>query len=185
MREYRFLVNRASVKVKLPDLADETTFHAEVNGQPIVVELSEAISPGQPFFIQVGGKPYQVELSERSDQGLTTVKINGASYVVQLGNKNRKAVLMSAMPDLAVKRRLVKSPRSDKGAIVAAMPGKVVLVRVKTGDLVEAKDVLLVVESMKMENEIVSPTSGTVTEVRVSEGDSVSVGEVMLVIGEA
>lgn len=64
------------------------------------------------------------------------------------------------------------------------MPGKVALLRVKTGDSVNMGDVLLVLESMKMETEVVSPMAGTVKEVRISEGSAVNLGEVMVLIDE-
>lgn len=184
MGEYRFLVNRNPFKVKLPDLANKTAFKAEVNCRPIVVELSEAISPGKPFFIQVGGKPYQVELGKHEESGLTTVKVNGASYIVQSENKSPKGALKPSISTFTVERRPVKTLRLGKGVVAASMPGKVVLVRVKAGDNVKAGDVLLVLESMKMENEIASPIGGSVKEVRISEGDAVNIGEVMVLINE-
>ncbi len=73
----------------------------------------------------------------------------------------------------------------DKGVIAASMPGKVVLLRVQAGQAVRVGDVLLVLESMKMENEIASPVSGTVKEVKVSEGSAVNIGEIMVVVSEA
>jgi biotin carboxyl carrier protein len=185
MDEYRFLVNRSPFKIRLHDLTSaKTTFKAEVNGRSIVVELSEAVSPGKPFFIQVGGKPYHVELGEHEEGGLTAVKVNGASYVVQSENKSPKRALKSSTSTFAVERMPVKTLRLGRGVVAASMPGKVVLVRVKAGDSVRAGDVLLVLESMKMENEIISPIRGSVKEVRVSEGDAVNVGEVIVVIDE-
>jgi len=63
--------------------------------------------------------------------------------------------------------------------ILAPMPGKVIRVLVKVGDHVEAGQGLLVVEAMKMQNEIRSPKSGTVERVLVKEGQPVTVGEVL------
>jgi biotin carboxyl carrier protein len=66
--------------------------------------------------------------------------------------------------------------------IVAPMPGKVVRVLVKVGDQVEASQGLLVVEAMKMQNEIRSPKSGTVERVLVQEGQAVNAGEVLCIV---
>ena len=66
--------------------------------------------------------------------------------------------------------------------IVAPMPGKVVRLLVKEGDKVEAGQGLLVVEAMKMQNEIRSPKSGTVERVLVAEGQAVNAGEVLCVV---
>lgn len=67
--------------------------------------------------------------------------------------------------------------------IVAPMPGKVVRLLVKAGDSVEPGQGLLVVEAMKMQNEIRSPKNGTVERVLVSEGQAVNAGEVLCVVG--
>ena len=185
MGEYRFLVNRKPFKVRLPDLLNKAAFEVEVNDRLTVVELSEAISRSKPFSVQIGGKPYQVEIGKHEENGLTTVEVNGASYMVQSENKGPRRALKPSMSAFAVERRPVKTLRLDKGVVAASMPGKVVLVRVKAGDSVKAGDVLLVLESMKMENEIVSPTSGFVKDVRISEGDAVNIGEIMVLIEEA
>ena len=62
------------------------------------------------------------------------------------------------------------------------MPGKVVRLLAKAGDAVEAGQGLLVVEAMKMQNEIRSPKSGTVERVLVTEGQTVNAGEVLCVV---
>jgi biotin carboxyl carrier protein len=66
--------------------------------------------------------------------------------------------------------------------LTAPMPGKVVRVLVKTGDTVAAKQPVVVVEAMKMENELRASREGTVAEIHVSEGMSVDAGALLLVI---
>ena len=65
----------------------------------------------------------------------------------------------------------------------APMPGTIVDVKVNVGDSVERAQVVIIMEAMKMENEIVAPVAGTVQAIRVKKGDSVNVGDVMAVIG--
>ena len=65
---------------------------------------------------------------------------------------------------------------------MAPMPGRVVRVLVKPGDEVAPRQGLVVVEAMKMENELSSPRAGTVREVTVSEGASVEAGRLLAVI---
>jgi biotin carboxyl carrier protein len=62
------------------------------------------------------------------------------------------------------------------------MPGKIVRILVKPGDSVLARQGLVVVEAMKMENELRAPKAGTVAEVRVTEGASVEAGAVLVVV---
>jgi biotin carboxyl carrier protein len=62
------------------------------------------------------------------------------------------------------------------------MPGRVVRILVKAGDAVAAKQPLVVVEAMKMENELASPKAGTIKEVVVGEGASVEAGRLLVVV---
>jgi biotin carboxyl carrier protein len=66
--------------------------------------------------------------------------------------------------------------------VLAPMPGKVVKVLVKPGDDVKARQGLVVVEAMKMENELRSPKDGRVAEVLVTEGASVEAGRLLVVV---
>ncbi len=68
-------------------------------------------------------------------------------------------------------------------AITAPMPGTILKVNVQNGDAVKAGQVLVVLEAMKMENEILAPKDGTVTQVVTSKGSNVDTGSVLLVLG--
>jgi biotin carboxyl carrier protein len=72
---------------------------------------------------------------------------------------------------------------SGPAAVVAPMPGRIVKVLVEPGDVVEPRQGLVVIEAMKMENELRAPQPGTVTEVRVQAGMSVDAHAVLVVIG--
>jgi glutaconyl-CoA decarboxylase len=62
------------------------------------------------------------------------------------------------------------------------MPGKILDVKVSVGAHVKNGDLVLMLEAMKMENEIFAPSDGTITEVRVRGGDSVNTGDVLIVL---
>ena len=68
-------------------------------------------------------------------------------------------------------------------AVNAPMPGNILKVNVKAGDAVKEGQVLVVLEAMKMENEIMAPKAGTVTQVLVSKGSTVDTGAPLVVIG--
>ena len=63
------------------------------------------------------------------------------------------------------------------------MPGNIWKIKTSVGSKVNKHDVLLILEAMKMENEIVAPEAGTVTNILVKEGDSVNPGQLMVEIG--
>ena len=68
-------------------------------------------------------------------------------------------------------------------AVTAPMPGNILKVNVNVGDAVKEGQVLVVLEAMKMENEIMAPKNGTVTQVVVSKGSTVDTGAALVVIG--
>ncbi len=69
-----------------------------------------------------------------------------------------------------------------KEGIWAPMPGKIVDVLIEVGDTVEAGDVVLILEAMKMENELRAPKKGTVTSVLVKKGDSAERGQLLVAL---
>ena len=66
--------------------------------------------------------------------------------------------------------------------VKAPLPGSVLAIKVKEGDTVKAGQLLLLIEAMKMENEVVAPADGTVKQITVSKGATVSTGDTLLVI---
>ena len=66
--------------------------------------------------------------------------------------------------------------------VKAPLPGTVLTIKTQVGAAVNAGDVLLILEAMKMENEIVAPVAGTVAQIIVAQGKSVNTGDAMLVI---
>lgn len=85
--------------------------------------------------------------------------------------------------DLATRDRAVGPTGAGPLEIRAIIPGRVVEVRVAMGDVVEAGQALLVVEAMKMQNELRAARAGTVERVAVSAGSTVEIGDLMVVLG--
>ncbi len=103
------------------------------------------------------------------------VNVNGTVYTVEVEEVGGAVTAAPAAKPAAA---------APAGAVTVAapMPGKILSVNVKPGDKVEAGDVLLILEAMKMQNEIMAPEDGTVSEVRVNAGDTVSTGDVMVIL---
>jgi len=135
--------------------------------------------------ITVNGRPYKVEVGGKSNSGYS-VLVDGKAYQVLLS----KAVKGAPAPSFAINAGAHRTPVSllekksvtAPGAVAALMPGKVVAVKVQAGDQVEAGTVLLVLEAMKMENEIRSPQSGKIASILVTEGTNVDKGETLIVL---
>jgi propionyl-CoA carboxylase alpha chain len=115
-----------------------------------------------------------------------------ASVDVEVGNRRFRSRIARSGDRLVVETprgdvELILQPRFPQpgatdvmGGLVAPMPGKVIDVRVKVGDSVQAGDVLVVLEAMKMEHPMTAPQDGVVNEVHVSVGDQVESGALLL-----
>ncbi len=109
-----------------------------------------------------------------------TITVNGTAYEVEVEEAGVVASAPKAAPAPAPK---AAAPVAAGATTVSApMPGKVLSINVKAGDAVKSGDVLLILEAMKMQNEIMAPADGTVSDVRVSAGQTVATGDVMIVL---
>lgn len=120
------------------------------------------------------------------------IVVNGNAYEVQveeLGASVESVARQQAQsaPQPAVKKAAPKkapaAPAGGSGSIPAPMPGTISDVKVSVGQSVAKGDILLILEAMKMENEILAPVDGTVKEVKVTKGASVSSGDLLVTIG--
>lgn len=109
------------------------------------------------------------------------VNVNGTNYEVVIEEVNG-AEIAAAAPAAAPAPTPVAAPAGGE-TVNAPMPGNILAVNVTAGQAVKKGDVLLVLEAMKMENEIMSPVDGTVTSVAVTKGATVETGAVLCVIG--
>ena len=132
------------------------------------------------FLINVNGNSYEVEVEEV-----------GADSVAKPATKTPvQASVAKATPAPATKTPPAAKTEPKKEVVVSAgqevieapMPGNIWKVLVKEGDTVSEGDTLLILEAMKMENEIMAPSDGTVDTVPVVKGASVNSGDVLVTL---
>jgi biotin carboxyl carrier protein len=137
------------------------------------------------YEVEIAGKVHRVD-AFRHDYGTISLLVDAASYSVTLdqGDNGVKVHVRNSVYGLEIldERRLRMRRASGKFTVegkqtlTSPMPGKVVKVLAKVGDEVKEGQGLIVVEAMKMENEMKSPKDGKVTEVHVVEGQAVEGG---------
>jgi biotin carboxyl carrier protein len=179
----------------------------ESGGRTRAVDVSRS---GDRFLVSIDGRQHEVDVKEID--GILSLLIGDGgralsgpppqrSYEVSIAPAADGAVGASAAEGMMVHVDGVpvavsiipsRAPRGGPGKGAAAaegpqrvtspMPGKIVKVLVKPGDKVDAHQGLVVVEAMKMENELRARAEGTVTEVRVTEGSSVEAGAILVVL---
>ncbi len=114
------------------------------------------------------------------------VEVNGQRYAVRMWVPETAQVATAAAPGGSKRPKRASASKSGgsagSGEVTVPMQGTIVKVMVAEGDTVEAGDPIVVLEAMKMENNVCAEKSGTIAEVRVAEGDSVGGGDVVAVI---
>jgi biotin carboxyl carrier protein len=173
------------------------TFEIEVNGRTRSVSVERTKhdgGAGVAFRVIVEGTPHLVDAVRIDGGALSFIPLDGGSA----GRSHRVAISEGAAGELTLAladgtvRATVNGRRSRRGAevagtageqrILAPMPGKVLRVLVQPGQDVAARQPLVVVEAMKMENELSSPRAGRVKEVVAVEGQSVEAGRILIIV---
>ncbi len=134
------------------------------------VRIDAAKSPRTVYSLLIDSKQFEGSVDERDD-GRLDVHVGSSAFDFEVIDERRKALLSAATTVV-----------QGKQDILAQMPGKIVKVLVEVGQEVSADEGVIVMEAMKMENEIKSPIDGVVTEVSVAEGDAVETDAKLLVI---
>jgi biotin carboxyl carrier protein len=157
-------------------VGDDETHEVEVHARSDVYEVT------------VDGKVHQVD-ARKLESNFYSLLVEGRSYEISVeGDEENFEVRHGAFQREV---RLVDPLRAAAGADLAAggraviqavMPGRVVRLLVEEGDEVEQDQGLLVLEAMKMENEVATPRAGRVTSIRVNPGDRVETGEELILV---
>lgn len=126
------------------------------------------------FNISVNGNSYEVEVEE--------IKDGSAAPAPRAQAAAPTAAPKAAAPASAPKSAPKKAGPAGAGGVKSPMPGTINDIKVSEGQAVKAGDVLVILEAMKMENEIMAPKDGTVKSINVSKGASVSAGDVLVVV---
>lgn len=158
---------------------------ATINDKDYLVELHP---DGK---VIVDGKSYDVDFEIVSGQFVYSLIVDGHSYETQLHEDDdgynilMRGDLYTVQVEDEREKRLKDAAGlgADTGSgyiLKSPMPGLIVKVPVKEGDAIEKGDVLVILESMKMQNELKSPKEGTVTKVSIKEGDSVEQRQIII-----
>ena len=163
-------------------LIGDQEFDVQPGGEAVNVGGTEyavrIVRSGNIATVYVNEKPFAVQLpAQLPDEGAVKLLVDAKEYTVEVTGR---AVASKAKPKAAK-----KGPAGARGAITAQMTGRVISVNVKPGDQVTEGQILLIVEAMKMENEIAAPLAGAVKEVAVAAGARVSEGDLLLQIEPA
>ena len=156
------------------------TYKYKVQGVDYEVEIAEV--EGKIARVNVNGIPFEIEMQKpinaAKHPALAATKRSAASAAPVAPVEAAPAAQPAAKPQAA--------PAATAGAgtpVKAPLPGTINAINVKVGDKVAVGDIVIVLEAMKMQNNIEAESAGTVTSILVNQGDSVMEGAIMLTIG--
>jgi biotin carboxyl carrier protein len=161
----------------------------------------EVVRHGHEFLVSVDGQKRVVDVTVQAGAISLVVSDSGEDAATRPRHSHEVAISERPSGELGVHvngRLVLATVASGRGSwarrgseasagkgpakVAAPMPGKVVKVLVKPGDVVAARQGVVIIEAMKMENELKAPKAGTVSEVRAIEGTSVEAGSVLIVV---
>jgi len=162
------------------------TFKFKINGKEYSVDIKEA--EGKEMRVAVNGTDYNVTVDRELRRHTSSVisekhapHVTAASGVVQRFNPAKPAEPAAPVSSPSTPKPAAKGKVSGN-SVTAPLPGTILDVFVNVGDAVKQGQSVVLLEAMKMENQIEADAAGTVKEVRVRKGDSVLEGDVLVVI---
>ena len=161
-------------------------YEAEIRGQQVSVEFEQS---GERIIARVGDRDHDLEFFS-PEEGVYTFLEGDRVYeahVSPLDDTSLRVLIGSrafttTIVDRKHRRSSVEHAIEGRQNLIAPMPGRVVRVLLRAGDEVAPGQGVIVVEAMKMQNEIKSPKAGRVLEVRVAEGATVNANQVLAVV---
>lgn len=113
---------------------------------------------------------------------LHSKKINDELYVITEGSHNFEVTIRTALQEKALELLKIKNAENHKTMIIAPMPGMILKIKKQTGEIVAKGDSVMILEAMKMENDLRSPAAGTIKSINVIEGSTVEKGTILVTI---
>ena len=160
----------------------------EIHGHSRQVEIQPAATAGQ-WMIRIDGQEVEAD-AHLVRPGVLSLLIEGKSHRIVLDDSlaepalhlNAQRIAWEAGDPRSLKQRRRHARADGPVTLKASMPGRVVRVLVERGESVAAHQAVLVIEAMKMQNELKSPRDGRVAEIRVMPGDTVASGAILAII---
>ena len=147
-----------------------------VKGVDYEVEIQDI--EGNIANVTVNGIPFEVEMKQPVKAGKQKVKLSGE----QKESAPTATPTATATPAATQPAAAQPAAAASGKPVVAPLPGTINEIKVKVGDKVNAGDTVVILEAMKMQNNIEAETSGTITSINVNKGDAVMEGDTLVTI---
>ncbi len=153
-------------------------YEYKVKGVDYVVEIQDI--EGNIANVTVNGIPFEVEMKQPVKSSKQKVKLSDGQNNISASSVASAGSSSAASSDSASSSKQA-TPAAGK-PVVAPLPGTINEIKVKVGDKVNTGDTVVVLEAMKMQNNIDAETSGTISSINVNKGDAVMEGDTLVTI---
>ena len=150
-------------------------YEYKVKGVDYVVEIQDI--EGNIANVTVNGIPFEVEMKQPVKAGKQKVKLSEERRV-----KSEESNSSSSATNASSATATQPAAAASGKPVVAPLPGTINEIKVKVGDKVNTGDTVVILEAMKMQNNIEAETSGTITSINVNKGDAVMEGDTLVTI---
>ena len=133
------------------------------------------------YKYKINGNVYNVVIGDIEDN-IAHVEVNGTHYNVEMEKKQKAAAPIARPRPAAVAAKPATKPAAAKGGVKSPLPGVILDIKVKEGDVVKKGQTVIILEAMKMENSINADRDGKITAIKVSKGESVLEGTDLVII---
>ena len=159
-----------------------TKYEYKVKGVDYVVEIQDI--EGNIANVTVNGIPFEVEMKQPVKAGKQKVKLSEERRVKseEFNSSSSATNASSATNESSAPITKPAAAAASGKPVVAPLPGTINEIKVKVGDKVNAGDTVVVLEAMKMQNNIDAETSGTIASINVNKGDAVMEGDTLVTI---
>ncbi|HET9086210.1 MAG TPA: biotin/lipoyl-containing protein [Acidobacteriaceae bacterium] len=165
--KYKMEIDGRTREIEIIRKGESTRWHVKLDGQEI--EADAVTMQSNVLSLLMNGKSYRALSDPRSEE-----------TAVVLGSRRIPYTIVD--PRSLRSRSRAGAAQAGKRVVKAPMPGRIIRVLVQQGESVVAHQGVLVMEAMKMQNELQSPSSGTVTRIAVQPGDTVQPAQVLVTI---
>ena len=156
-----------------------TKYQYTVKGVDYEVEIQDI--EGNIANVTVNGIPFEVEMKQPVKAGKQKVKLSEERRAEGSEERRVKSEESNSSSASAASTSSASTAAAGK-PVVAPLPGTINEIKVKVGDKVNAGDTVVILEAMKMQNNIEAETSGTITSINVNKGDAVMEGDTLVTI---
>ena len=157
-------------------------YEYKVKGVDYVVEIQDI--EGNIANVTVNGIPFEVEMKQPVKAGKQKVKLSEERRVKsdEFNSSSSATNASSATNESSAPITKPAAAAASGKPVVAPLPGTINEIKIKVGDKVNAGDTVVVLEAMKMQNNIDAETSGTIASINVNKGDAVMEGDTLVTI---